>query len=1036
MGKQHSVFTHNVEESSAPGSNVCSSSKEQSFSSLLRRSALEAHTDMLLGTQASPRPIDGPTVRQRKVLDPRTVTTTKLEKRKSVGNVMNAIRDYFPLLLVFVALVSDMVAKASVSEDGRSITQGSSPEREARLYPTTQDTGRRLLVVTTGAPVNVPNHHPVYRHPSQRPQGQPNYFEDSMLSSSQRTFSTLLSGASDGSAEISNAQTTLVMHAVAATSHSNSPVPVSSVAPEHAASIPSATTAAKAKDIVRPGQPGLEHNVRPGSDEEETTTTTITTTTIITTTTMQSPVPCQLNLTGPEGYIEAPPQSSSAFPSTMDCSYVITVYMGYGVEVQVMNVNLSEGDKVVFEDVGHGENTMLANESILMRGLVVRSYSNQISIRFHSQRSRVGSVLLRYQAFVLSCVFPQRPLYGDVSVSSLHSGGEAFFSCLTGYQLQGSSVLTCRNASTPYWSSKEPHCLAACGGLMKNITVGRIVSPGFPSNYSNNLTCHWLLEAPEGQRIHIHFEKVALAEDDDRLLIKNGNSIDAAALYDSYEVEYLPNEGLLSTSRHLFIELTTDATGTSTGIAIRYQAFAAGHCYKPFVKYGNLTSSDNTWAVGAVVEFACNPGYTLEQGSVTIECMDPNNPQWNETEPACRAVCSGEITDSAGVVLSPNWPEAYDKGQDCIWGIHVEEDKRIMVDIQVLNIGKNDLLTFYDGDDLTAKVLGQYGGSKSRFKLYTSTADLTIQFQSDPATNVYGYGNGFIVHFFEVARNDTCPELPEISNGWRSSSHPELVQGTVVTYQCYPGYQVVGSELLMCQWDLTWSGDLPSCERVLSCADPGKVEHSRRVLSGPHFTVASTIQYICNKGFSLSGNSLLTCFNRGSMGPKWSQKLPRCLPELFEPCGHPGTPTYGVPSSNKLHFLAGETLHYACLTGHQLLGEPVLHCVPGHPSQWSGLPPVCKGHPAQYDEHRLDVSTADLRMEGAEVAFAVSIPIILLLILIIGTYLYFSKFQKKQLPLSLSSSLPYEKITGESTFDNSVYETTNNEETREYEVSI
>lgn len=65
----------------------------------------------------------------------------------------------------------------------------------------------------------------------------------------------------------------------------------------------------------------------------------------------------------------------------------------------------------------------------------------------------------------------------------------------------------------------------------------------------------------------------------------------------------------------------------------------------------------------------------------------------------------------------------------------------------------------------------------------------------------------------EVARNDTCPELPEITNGWKSTSHPELVQGTVVTYQCYPGYQVEGAELLMCQWDLTWSGDLPSCER-------------------------------------------------------------------------------------------------------------------------------------------------------------------------------------------------------------------------------
>ncbi|XP_030249016.1 seizure protein 6 homolog isoform X6 [Sparus aurata] len=761
---------------------------------------------------------------------------------------------------------------------------------------------------------------------------------------------------------------------------------------------------------------------------------------------MGAEVPCHLNLTETEGYIEAPPQSSSAFQSTMDCSYLITVYLGYGVEVQVMNVNLSEGDKMVFEDVGHGENTMLANESILMRGLVVRSHSNQIFIRFHSQRSQVGSVLLRYQAFVLSCVFPLRPLYGDVSVSSLHAGGQAFFSCLTGYQLQGSSVLTCCNASTPYWSGKEPNCLAACGGLIRNVTIGRIVSPGFPSNYSNNLTCHWLLEAPEGQKLHIHFEKVALAEDDDRLLIKNGNSIDAATLYDSYEVEYLPNEGLLSTSRHLFIELTTDATGTSTGIAVRYQAFAAGHCYQPFVKYGNLTSSDNTWAVGSVVEFACDTGYTLEQGSVTIECVDPNNPQWNDTEPACRAVCSGEITDSAGVVLSPNWPEAYDKGQDCIWGIHVEEDKRIMLDIQVLNIGKNDLVTFYDGDDLTAKVLGQYWGSKSQFKLYTSNADVTIQFQSDPATNIYGYCNGFIFRFFEVARNDTCPELPEISNGWKSTSHPELVQGTVVTYQCYPGYQVVGAELLTCQWDLTWSGDLPSCERVVSCADPGKVEHSRRVLSGPHFTVGSTIQYICSKGFTLSGNSLLTCFDRGSTGPKWNQKLPRCLPETFEPCSHPGTPTYGIPSSAKLHFQAGETLHYACLSGHQLLGEPVLHCVPGHPSQWSGLPPVCKAQPADFDEHRLDVSTADLRMEGAQVAFAIFIPIILLLIIIIGIYLCFSKVQRKPLLLSLSSNLPYENIIGESTFDNSVCKTTgrcltsagswNNEETREYEVSI
>lgn len=65
----------------------------------------------------------------------------------------------------------------------------------------------------------------------------------------------------------------------------------------------------------------------------------------------------------------------------------------------------------------------------------------------------------------------------------------------------------------------------------------------------------------------------------------------------------------------------------------------------------------------------------------------------------------------------------------------------------------------------------------------------------------------------EVPRNDTCSELPEITNGWKSTSHPDLIHGTVVTYQCYPGYEVQGSEILMCQWDLTWSGDVPSCEK-------------------------------------------------------------------------------------------------------------------------------------------------------------------------------------------------------------------------------
>ncbi|XP_036379542.1 seizure protein 6 homolog isoform X2 [Megalops cyprinoides] len=797
---------------------------------------------------------------------------------------------------------------------------------------------------------------------------------------------------------------------------------------------PPALTTAGGKGEADTRGPTVEHDTGPsgeaaattssssGDVDDETMTTTIITTTIITT--MQTPVECNVNFTNPEGYIDTAHLSSAWLDSTVDCTFTVTVYLGYGVEVQVLNVSLSEGETVTLEDLGGQEHSVLANESILMKGLVVRSSSNQITIRFQSEVPQPGSFLLRYQAFVLSCPFPQRPAYGDVSVTSLHANGEAYFYCFTGYQLLGPSTLTCRNATTPYWSGREPQCLAACGGMVKNATLGRIVSPGFPGNYSNNLTCHWVLEAPEGQRLHIHFEKVALAEDDDRLLIKDGNNIDSPAVYDSYEVEYLPNEGIVSTSRHLFVEFTTDGSGTSTGAAIRYEAFARGNCYEPFVKYGNFTSSDSTYSVGTVVEFTCDPGYTLEQGSVIIECMDPENPQWNETEPACRAVCSGEITDSAGVVLSPNWPEAYDKGQDCIWGIHVEEDKRIMLDIQVLHVGKNDMLTFYDGDDLTANILGQYSGSHPRFKLYTSMADVTVQFQTDPATNIFGYNNGFVVHFFEVPRNDTCPELPEITNGWKSTSHPELIHGTVVTYQCYPGFQVAGTETLMCQWDLTWSGDVPSCERVTSCSDPGNVDHSRRVTQGSRFAVGSTVQYICNKGYALSGSGLLTCHSRDSASPKWSDRLPKCVPETYEPCRNPGAPSSSIQSTEKRFYQAGETLTFSCMSGYELQGQPSIRCIPGHPSQWSGPPPACRASSLDYlNERRLDVASSDLSMEGTNIAIAVLIPAAVVMVLIVGIYLYFSKVQGKSLRLPMSTSPPYDHMTVESAFDNPIYET-------------
>ncbi|KAM4545522.1 seizure protein 6 homolog isoform 1-T3 [Odontesthes bonariensis] len=997
------------------------------------------------------------------------------------------------VVLVLAAIVDKMNGQGpreSNSISKRTLDQ----DRDLFTHVSTQDTESEVHSVTTVSPVNMPNHHPVFKglllpeHLLTRDfQGDQRFFR---MDGSVAAYPTMPGSVSAPNA--GDAVTQIVPHedapafsdvaptaTAAATAAATSPLTTFSITtpappmslpqrrstkekikgsdkvepttdsittqmtpnsggsgsenkPVGALSsrernVPRETTEAPISAMMEKGQVGdttLKNKTRPDhlipkmtSSSQEEGTTTVSTTVITTTTitTMQTSESCSMNFTDPEDNIEFAQQREAG----VECNFLITVYLGYGIEVQVQNVGVMEGEQVTVEDTGGQEHFILANESVLMKGLVLRSWSNQISIRL---RVSSGFLRLHYQAFVLSCTFPKEPAGGEVSVTHLHAGGEAYFKCFTGYKLQGPKMLMCRNATTPYWSGKEPRCVASCGGMIKNATYGRIVSPGFPGNYSNNLTCHWVLEAPEGHRLHIHFEKVALAEDDDRLLIKNGNNIDSPPVYDSYEVEYLPNEGVLSAGRYLFVEFTTDGTMTSTGAAIRYEAFAKGMCYEPFVKYGNFSSSDSTYSMGAVVEFSCDPGYTLEQGSVVIECVDAQNPQWNETEPACRAVCSGEITDSAGVVLSPNWPEAYDKGQDCIWGIHVEEDKRIMLDIQVLNLGKDDQLTFYDGDDLTANILGQYSGTRPHFKLYTSMADVTVQFQSDPATNIYGYNNGFVVHFFEVARNDTCPELPEIANGWKSTSHPDLIHGTVVTYQCYPGYTLVGSEILMCQWDLTWSGDVPRCEEVRTCQDPGNVEHSRKVITGSRFAAGSTVQFICNKGYVLSGSSLLTCYNRDSAVPKWSDRLPKCVPEKYEPCRNPGAASTSVQSSEKAFYQAGETLTFSCHTGYELQGGATIYCVPGHPSQWNSTPPACRASSSQYaNERRLDVVNMDYGKEGTNIALAVFIPTAVVLVVVLAIYVYFAKLKGKTIRMPTSSP-PYDNMTEESAFDNPIYE--------------
>lgn len=59
----------------------------------------------------------------------------------------------------------------------------------------------------------------------------------------------------------------------------------------------------------------------------------------------------------------------------------------------------------------------------------------------------------------------------------------------------GGKQFICRNGSFFYPS------LAECGGHISGATSGRILSPGYPVPYDNNLHCTWSIEADTGKTI-------------------------------------------------------------------------------------------------------------------------------------------------------------------------------------------------------------------------------------------------------------------------------------------------------------------------------------------------------------------------------------------------------------------------------------------------------------------------------------------------------------------------------------------------------
>ena len=104
-----------------------------------------------------------------------------------------------------------------------------------------------------------------------------------------------------------------------------------------------------------------------------------------------------------------------------------------------------------------------------------------------------------------------------------------------------------------------------------------------------------------------------------------------------------------------------------------------------------------------------------------------------------------------------------------------------------------------------------------------------------------------------------CPPLRDVENAEAQIlAGRGLNYGTIVRYECSPGYQRSGKPVLLCQSNGTWSSAVPSCTRH-QCHDFPEIENGYIIDTEREYYYGDEARVECHRGYSRIGSNIITC---------------------------------------------------------------------------------------------------------------------------------------------------------------------------------
>lgn len=331
---------------------------------------------------------------------------------------------------------------------------------------------------------------------------------------------------------------------------------------------------------------------------------------------------------------------------------------------------------------------------------------------------------------------------------------------------------------------------------------GTIQSPAFGlSSYPNNQECLFKIQNPSQTPLSLRFDKFNV-NPTDSVQVFDGSSISSLRLHSGkgFTGTTVPKITLTASSGEMLIRFVSDPLHNAAGFSATFSADCPD--LKPGA--GALASSRDT-AFGTVVQFTCPVGQEFATGKIKLQTVCERGGKWSiEYIPKCQEVYCGPVPQ-------------IDNG---------------------FSIGSTNVT--YNG-----------------VAMYQCYAGFTFS-SGRPLEKIACLANGRWSSL-PLCLASQCPALPEVphanvtllNGGGRS-------YGSIVRFECSPGYERSGHPVLICMSNGTWSDVVPTCTRK-HCYKLPEVKNGFIVDPTRKYFFGDEARVQCYKGYKLNGTNIIRC---------------------------------------------------------------------------------------------------------------------------------------------------------------------------------